>query len=48
MQAADHGTADRPKHPVIQRWWARIADIMQANPRNEPLGVPLETMSHTE
>ena len=25
----DHGMADLPKHPVMQRWWAHMADIME-------------------
>lgn len=42
----DHGMDDLPKHPVMQRWWAYMADIMATNDRNEPLAVPLETVFH--
>ena len=28
---ADHGMAALPDHPVMQRWWAHMADLM-ANP----------------
>lgn len=31
-----------PNHPVMQRWWAFMADIMAANPDNSPVSVPLE------
>ncbi|TIQ82536.1 L-rhamnose mutarotase, partial [Mesorhizobium sp.] len=37
-----------PKHPVMQRWWAEMADIMETKPDNEPVAVPLETMFHME
>ncbi len=42
----DHAMADLPKHPVMQRWWADMADIMETRPDNEPVAVPLETMFH--
>ncbi len=44
----DHGMADLPKHPVMQRWWAHMADIMETKPDNEPVAVPLETVFHME
>lgn len=25
-----------PSHPVMQRWWAYMADIMETNPDNSP------------
>ena len=36
-----HGMADLPKHPVMRRWWAHMADIMETHPDNEPVAVPL-------
>jgi len=41
-----HGMDALPKHPVMQRWWAHMADIMQTKADNEPVAVPLETMFH--
>jgi L-rhamnose mutarotase len=38
---ADHLMADLPKHPMMQRWWAHMADIMETHPDNEPVAVPL-------
>lgn len=32
---------DLPRHPVMQRWWAYMADIMETNPDNSPVSVPL-------
>ncbi|MBZ9698103.1 MULTISPECIES: L-rhamnose mutarotase [unclassified Mesorhizobium] len=43
-----HGMDDLPKHPVMQRWWAEMADIMETKPDNQPVAVPLEMMFHME
>ncbi|MCW5706645.1 L-rhamnose mutarotase [Shinella sp.] len=44
----DHTMADLPNHPVMQRWWAHMADIMETKPDNEPVAVPLLTVFHME
>ncbi|UTA70298.1 MULTISPECIES: L-rhamnose mutarotase [Emticicia] len=31
-----------PGHPVIQRWWKYMADIMDANADNSPVSTPLK------
>jgi L-rhamnose mutarotase len=41
-----HTMADLPNHPVMRKWWAHMADIMQTRPDNEPVAVPLETVFH--
>jgi L-rhamnose mutarotase len=35
-----------PRSPVMQRWWAHMADIKETKPDNEPVAVPLETVFH--
>jgi L-rhamnose mutarotase len=42
----DHGMADLPLHPVMQRWWAYMADLMEVKADNEPVVVPLVTVFH--
>jgi L-rhamnose mutarotase len=42
----DHTMEDLPGHPLMKRWWAHMADIMQTKPDNEPVAVPLETVFH--
>lgn len=32
---------DLPSHPVMQKWWAFMADIMETNSDNSPLSEPL-------
>ncbi len=43
---AGHAMDDLPNHPVMQRWWAYMADIMQTHPNNEPVSTPLESVFH--
>lgn len=45
-RTADHGMAALPAHPVMQRWWAHMVDIMETHPDNEPVAVPLVPMFH--
>ena len=35
-----------PSHPVMQRWWAYMADIMRANPDGSPVAEPLPCLFH--
>ena len=44
----DHSMAELPNHPVMQRWWAFMADIMDTKPDNEPVAMPLATVFHME
>ncbi len=45
-RADDHGMDALPDHPVMQRWWAHMADIMQTHPNNEPVAGPLTPLFH--
>jgi L-rhamnose mutarotase len=31
-----------PDQPVMQKWWAYMADIMETNPDNSPVSIPLK------
>lgn len=42
----DHTMAELPGHPLMQRWWAHMADIMRSKPDNEPVASPLIDMFH--
>lgn len=42
----DHAMDALPSHPVMQRWWAYMADIMACKPDNEPVAVPLTPVFH--
>ncbi len=30
------------QHPVMKKWWAYMKDIMETNPDNSPVSVPLQ------
>ena len=38
----DHTMGDLPNDPVMQKWWAHMADIMEADVNNVPTQVPLK------
>lgn len=42
----DHGMDALPEHPVMKRWWAHMADIMQTNPDNSPVVQDLVPVFH--
>lgn len=44
----NHKMEELPLHPVMQRWWAYMADIMEVLPNNEPVSTPLETVFQME
>lgn len=41
-----HSMDELPKSPVMQRWWAHMADIMEVAEDNAPLAVPLVPLFH--
>jgi L-rhamnose mutarotase len=41
LQEADD-LKDLPSHPVMKKWWAHMRDIMDTNPDNSPVSIPLE------
>lgn len=41
-----HGMDDLPSSPVMQRWWAHMADIMEVGTDNAPIAVPLVPLFH--
>ena len=43
-----HTMADLPSHPVMQKWWAHMADIMETKPDNEPVATPLLPVFHMD
>ncbi|MGI4735409.1 MAG: L-rhamnose mutarotase [Janthinobacterium lividum] len=43
-----HTAAALPGLPVMQRWWAYMADLMETNPDNSPVVVALARVFHQE
>ncbi|KKX33250.1 L-rhamnose mutarotase [Rhizobium sp. LC145] len=42
----NHTMAKLPDHPVMKKWWAHMADIMETNPDNSPVATDLVTVFH--
>ncbi|MBO0938311.1 L-rhamnose mutarotase [Fibrella sp. HMF5335] len=49
QKRADNHTADSlPQLPVVKRWWAYMADLMDTHPDNSPVSLPLERVFHLD
>jgi L-rhamnose mutarotase len=48
QQAGSQSSQDLGTLPIVQRWWAFMADIMETNPDNSPVTVPLTEVFHME
>ncbi len=46
--ADDHTAELLPAHPVVREWWNHMADIMEVNPDNSPVCIPLTEVFHTD
>ena len=47
QKLAEGHTADAlPTHPLVKKWWAYMADIMEVNPDNSPVCLPLSEVFH--
>ena len=49
QKLSDDNTADRlPENPVVKKWWAYMADIMETNPDNSPVCITLREVFHLD
>ncbi len=47
QKLADGHTADLlPSAPIVRKWWDFMADLMEVNPDNSPVCVPLSEVFH--
>ena len=44
----DNTASELPNHPVVQKWWAFMADIMETNPDHSPVCIPLNEVFHMQ
>jgi L-rhamnose mutarotase len=47
-QSGDESSQDMGENPVVKKWWAFMADIMESNPDNSPVAIPLEEVFYLE
>jgi L-rhamnose mutarotase len=49
QKLADNHTADNlPQTAIVKKWWAYMRDIMDSNPDNSPVALPLEEVFHLD
>lgn len=46
--SGDGGSQDLADNPIVQKWWAYMADIMEVHPDNAPISIPLEEVFYLE
>jgi len=47
-QAGEQSSQDLSTHTVVQQWWAHMAGLMETNPDNSPVTMPLEEVFYME
>ena len=46
--ALNHTAAELRQTPILQKWWAYMAPLMEVNPDNSPVRTPLKLLFHQE
>ncbi len=46
--SGEQTSQDMGNNPVIQKWWSYMADIMEVNPDQSPVTIPLEEVFHMD
>ena len=44
----EESSQDMGSNPIVQKWWAYMADIMETNPDNSPVSIPLKEVFRME
>lgn len=44
----EESSQDMVSNPIVQKWWAYMADIMETNPDNSPVSIPLKEVFRME
>jgi L-rhamnose mutarotase len=47
-QSGESSSQDLGQTEIVQKWWKYMADIMETNPDNSPVSVPLEQVFYME
>ena len=46
--SGDGGSQDLTNNEIVKKWWDYMADIMEVNPDNSPVSIPLEELFYLE
>ena len=44
----DSGSQDLGTNPIVKKWWDFMADIMEVNPDNSPVSIPMKEVFYME
>ncbi len=44
----EENSQDLGDNPIVKKWWDYNADIMEVNPDNSPVSIPLKEMFHMD
>lgn len=47
-QSGESSSQDLGQTEIVQKWWKYMADIMETNPDNSPVTIPLEQVFYME
>jgi L-rhamnose mutarotase len=47
-QGGKQGSQDLGTNEIVKRWWKYMSDIMETNPDNSPISIPLEEVFYLE
>ena len=49
QKLTDDNTAENlPNTDIVKKWWSYMADLMEANPDNSPVVIPLREVFHMD
>lgn len=46
--SGEGGSQDLANNAIVKKWWDLMADIMEVNPDNSPVSIPLEEVFYLE
>jgi len=47
-QSGESSSQDLGTNEIVKKWWKYMADIMETNPDNSPVSIPLEQVFYME
>jgi L-rhamnose mutarotase len=48
QQQSGQSSQDLGQTEIVQKWWAYMADLMEVNPDNSPVSIPLKNVFHLD
>ena len=47
-ESGEGSSQDMGNNPIVKKWWDYMADIMEVNPDNSPVSIPLQEVFYME